>query len=165
MKDKSKRRLTTFAAVTALMVVLALLGGQSYHVNAATTPDDVTIVSEMSVPDASGTFDASGPAVDAGIICPHGNVYDLEARAVGYQSNRLTILFVHKLFVCDDESGSFEMDLNVRLVYSPQETTAEWRVVAGDEAYARLRGNGKLTAFYPGGDVVIDTYTGGLHND
>ncbi|HEX6033801.1 MAG TPA: hypothetical protein VFY83_05170 [Anaerolineales bacterium] len=39
MKQKgSKRRLTIFAAVTALMVVLALLGGQSYHVYAATTP-------------------------------------------------------------------------------------------------------------------------------
>jgi hypothetical protein len=57
------------------------------------------------------------------------------------------------------------MDLNVTLVYSPQETTAAWRVVAGAGAYARLHGNGKLAAFYPGGEVVIDTYTGGLHID
>ena len=154
-----------FAKTIFVNMVLVLALAVSAVPAAASPPDNVTIVSEMSVPDASGTFDASGPAVDAGIICAHGNVYDLEARAVGYQSTRLTILFVHKLFVCDDESGSFEMDLNVRLVYSPQETTAQWRVVAGDEAYARLRGNGKLTAFYPGGEVVIDTYTGGLHND
>ena len=154
-----------FAKTIFVNMVLVVALAVSAAPAAASAPDDVTIVSEMSVPDFSGTFDASGPAVDAGIICPHGNVYDLEARAVGYQSNRLTNLFVHKRFVCDDESGSFEMDLNVRLVYSPQETTAEWRVVAGNEAYARLRGNGKLTAFYPGGEVVIDTYTGDLHND
>jgi hypothetical protein len=130
---------------------------------AASAPEDVTIVSEMSVSAAAGTFEASGPAVDAGVICPAGDVYDLSSRAAGYQSNNHLNLFVHKLFVCSDESGAFEMDLNVRIVFSPQETTAKWRVVAADGAYAGLHGNGKLTAVPVTEDILIDTYTGGLH--
>ena len=146
-----------FATILALSVSVAPA--------AASAPENVTIVSEMSLSAASGTFDASGPAVDAGVMCAQGDVYDLQYRAAGFQSNRLMNLFVHKLFVCADGTGTFEMDLNVRIVFSPPETTAIWRVVDGDSSYLRLHGNGKLTAFPVNEDILIDTYTGSLHID
>lgn len=158
MKDSVFGRIMFVATVAVLTLAFSTVPA------AASAPADVTIVSEMYIPSASGTFYASGPAVDAGIICQAGDVYDVEVRAAG-RSHKLLNLFVHKLFVCKDGSGSFEMDLNVQAVFSPQQTRAEWRVAASDDAYARLRGNGKLTAASPGGDVVIDTYTGALHTD
>ena len=130
----------------------------------ASPPEQVTIVSHMSLSTATGTFEASGPAVDAGAICPSGDVYDLSYRAAGYQSKTQLNLFVHKLFVCADGTGTFEMDLNVRIVFS-QETTAKWRVVAGDGPYTDLHGNGKLTALSVDEDHLIDTYVGQLHID
>jgi hypothetical protein len=143
-----------------LALVVALVG--SVVPAAASSPVNVTIRSEMEFLGSTGTFIASGPAVEAGLICPQGDIFDTKYRSAGYQSNRFINLFVHKLFVCSDGSGSFEMDLNVR-IYSPPATTGTWRVVAGDGPYARLHGNGKLTAYRADEDTVIDLYSGKLH--
>ena len=131
---------------------------------AASVPDDITIVSTVSFSEAYGTFDAFGPAVEAGVICASGEVYDLSNRATGWQNGAFTNLFVHKLFTCADGSGAFEMDLNVRLDFSTMRTTATWRVVAGDADYTRLHGTGKLTG-EPVEGGIVDTYTGRLHID
>jgi hypothetical protein len=153
---------TTMVATMAFVLALALLTVPA----AASAPADVTILSEMVLPpDAApyGTFVASGPAVDAGILCPAGDVFDVETRAAGYQSGRLVMLFVHKHFVCTDGSGSFEMNLNVQGAPAwPRGTTAEWRVVAGDGDYAGLQGEGTPTADVAPG-MVTDHYTGRLH--
>jgi hypothetical protein len=148
------------AIAVSLLLAISLLAVPA----SASTPDQVTFVSHMSLSAAAGTFEAFGPAVDADVVCPSGDVYDLSYRAAGYQSNMQLNLFVHKLFVCEDGSGTFEMDLNVRIV-SSQETTAKWRVVSGDGPYARLHGNGKLTAQSVDEDHLIDTYVGRLHID
>ena len=129
---------------------------------AAATPLEVTIVSEMWLSSGSGTFEATGPAVDAGIVCPAGTVTDSNFSVVGWQSNQVQILFVHKQFVCNDGSGSFDMNLNVRV--APTGVTARWIVVGGEGPYMDLAGNGGLTA--EGGDVpdlLIDTYSGKMH--
>jgi hypothetical protein len=131
---------------------------------AASTPSNVTIVSEMDFLGSTGSFEASGPAVEAGLICPEGDVYDTDYRSAGTQSNRFINLFVHKLFVCADGSGSFEMDLNVR-ISAPLPTKGTWRVVAGEGSYARLHGVGKLTAQRTGENTVTDLYKGSLHID
>ena len=145
-----------------LVMIIALVS--SAVPVAASSPVNVTILSEMDFLGDTGTFEASGPAVEAGIICPQGNVYDKEYRDAGYQSKKFLNLFVHKLFVCTDGSGSFEMDLNVR-IYAPTKTTATWRIVEGEGAYVQLHGNGKLSAYRADEYTVIDLYTGSLHID
>jgi hypothetical protein len=131
---------------------------------AASSPVKVKITSAMVFLGNTGTFEASGPAVEAGLICPAGNVYDTKYRSPGSDSKRFINLFVHKLFVCADGSGSFEMDLNLR-IFSPPRTKGTWRIVDGDGAYARLHGNGKLSAYRADEDTVIDLYNGKLHID
>ena len=145
-----------------LAMIAALVG--SVVPAAASSPVDVTIVSEMVFLGDTGTFEASGPAVEAGLICPQGDVYDTEYRAAGDQSNRFLILFVHKLFVCANGTGSFEMDLRV-WISAPLESKGTWRIVEGEGPYERLHGNGKLTANRASENTVIDLYTGSLHND
>jgi hypothetical protein len=146
----------TLALIVALVV--------SVVPAAASSPLNVTIVSAMVFLGDTGTFEASGPAVEAGIICPRGDVYDTIYSSAGPESKRFINLFVHKLFVCADGSGSFEMDLNLK-IYSPPRTMGTWRVVEGEGAYARLHGNGKLTAHREDEDTVIDLYIGRLHID
>jgi hypothetical protein len=151
-----------------LVLILTLLSLPAGPV-AASSPEDVTIVSPMVLPPVLppgeapyGTFEASGPAVDAGVICPSGDVYDTGARVVTGENKKFTNLFVHKLFVCDDGSGTFEMDLVVRLIPG---STVDWRVTSGDGEYVRLRGTGKLTGQALSEGHLIDTYIGGLHID
>ena len=146
----------TIALIVALVVSVAPA--------AASSPVNVTILSVMDFLGDTGTFEASGPAVEAGMICPQGDVYDTEYRSAGSESKRFLNLFVHKLFVCADGSGTFEMDLNVK-IYSPPRTTGTWRIVEGEGAYARLHGNGKLSAYRASENTVIDLYTGSLHVD
>jgi hypothetical protein len=145
-----------------LVMIAALVG--SVVPAAASSPVNVKITSAMVFLGNTGTFEASGPAVEAGLICPEGNVYDTKYRSPGSDSKRFINLFVHKLFVCADGSGSFEMDLNLR-IFSPPKTKGTWRIVDGEGAYARLHGNGKLSAHRADEDTVIDLYNGKLHID
>ena len=153
-----------------LLLIFALLSLTLPVVTAAaSSPEDVTIVSPMVLPPVLppgeapyGTFEASGPAVDAGVICPSGDVYDTGARVVSGENKKFTNLFVHKLFVCDDGSGTFEMDLIVRLIPG---STVNWRITSGGGEYVRLHGTGKLTSQALSEGHLIDTYIGGLHID
>ncbi len=124
---------------------------------AAFAPQDVTIISDMSAL-PNGTFDAEGPAVEAGILCPSGTVHDESVSAVGGQSP-ISILFVHKHFECNDGSGSFEMDLNVRIASSG--TLGRWLIVSGSGDYERLHGEGDVYATYTD-TGLSDTYNGKL---
>lgn len=123
----------------------------------ASTPMDVTILSDMSAW-PYGTFQASGPAVDAGLICPSGRLTDISGSTAGKQNPNL-ILFVHKHFVCDDGSGMFEMDLNVRIAESG--FTVRWLIVAGDGSYLNLSGEGDIQTAVING-TIYDIYSGKL---
>jgi hypothetical protein len=152
------------AIVSLLILTLLSLALPAVPV-AASSPEDITIVSPMVLPPdapAYGTFEASGGAVDAGVICASGNVYDTEYRVAGGENKKFTNLFVHKLFVCDDGSGTFEMDLIVRLIPG---ITVDWLVTSGDGEYVRLHGTGKLTSQALSEGHLLDTYIGGLHID
>ena len=151
------------ASGALILVMIAALIGWVVPV-AASSPVNVKIKSPMVFLGNTGTFEASGPAVEAGLICPEGDVYDTKYHSAGSDSKRFINLFVHKQFVCADGSGSFEMDLNLR-IFSPPRTKGTWRIVGGDGAYARLHGNGKLSASEAADNIVIDLYHGKLHND
>lgn len=132
---------------------------------AASTPDQVRIESVVSFSSGSGTFEASGLAVEAGLICPAGEVYDKFKLVAGTRSGILQNLMIHKTFVCADGSGTFEMDLKVHLVFEPYKDATQWVVTGGDGAYARLRGAGGLYGIPVDSDHVLDIYSGGLHID
>ena len=148
-------------AAVSIAVILAFISAPV----AASTPDQVTIISNMSISSGSGTFEASGPAVEAGVICSAGEVYDNVRLVTAYQGPILVNLYLRKIFVCSDGSGSFAMDLKVRIFNDPYLALPQWVVVDGVGPYARLRGTGGISAAMIDADNLIDTYTGKLHVD
>ncbi len=150
--------------VTVLLIV-ALLSTASPV--SAYTPAAVTIVSIMHpqpndpIAPFYGTFVASGPAVDAGLLCEEGDVQDIVNPARGWQSGQVITLYVHKHFVCSDESGSFEM--NMQVLIASTRTTAHWNITTGEGSYTRLFGVGRLTSVWLNENDLEDTYFGKLH--
>ena len=159
--------------VALLVVVMAAPVG-------ATTPLEVTFEDE-TIFDAGllggGPFWASGPAVDAGIMCGSGEQVDVSAKAVGYQNNKRVNLQVFKEFTCDDEPlGSFTLKLQIKIVFPSEkngftgENNFNWVIVGGTGAYDDLHGTGKGTGVDlfdgpPPPVGVENTYTGRLHNN
>jgi hypothetical protein len=145
-------------ATILILLVLALGAAPA----SASAPLPVTIDSVMDLNTGTGTFAAFGPAVDAGLICPSGDVFDLGTMAMGYQSGILINLHMYKRLVCADGSGEIYLMLNVRILTSV--SLSNWLVVDANGDYARLKGQGKITATGTG-NLIYDHYTGALHND
>lgn len=110
-------------------------------------------------------FVATGPAVDAGVLCPMGTSTDLSVVIVADPPGTTTrILRVLKQFVCDDGSGTFDVHLVVTLDLTTHETTAQWRIVGGTGDYVELHGNGKLIGTpIVAGSSIFDVYNGTIH--
>ena len=125
--------------------------------NAHPAPLDVTIVATELIA-GPGTFVATGPAVDYGIMCATGTTFDTSLTA--NPAKKHTNLKVEKLFTCDDLSGDFLVRLKVKL-FPDGTTTASWNVLSGTGAYATLIGSGQLvgTPIVPGLSIE-DVYTG-----
>ncbi len=134
--------------IGAVLLIAALLAVTAPV--AASAPSDVSITALMypNPEDPNGpmygTFVASGPAVEAGLLCSAGTVQDIENPANAWQSNQVIVLNVHKHFACSDESGAFEM--HMRVLLGPNGTVARWLITESDGAYAGLLGTGSLTA-------------------
>lgn len=111
-------------------------------------------------------FTATGPAVDAGTVCPSGDSTDLSVVVVSDPPGGTTTrtLRVMKRFDCTDGSGTFDVNMVVRLDLTTNETTARWRIVGGTGDYAGFRGNGYLigTPIMPGSSIY-DVYDGWVH--
>jgi hypothetical protein len=95
----------------------------------------VHIVSDLP----AGTFLASGPAVDAGIVCPTGtqeftddNAAPPRQGAIGRWEDRYT---------CDDGSGTFIIGADV-FVESGDAEYGVWNIVSGTGTYESLRAGG-----------------------
>jgi len=143
-------------AIVAILITLISLTS----VGATNKPSDVLIVSTMALSTGTGTFMATGPAVDNGLICPDGDVVDLSIRANGWQGNKVLLLFVEKQFICEDGSGSIFMNMNVHLVNSTPGTTATWRITSGSDTYEKIGGVGSLTGYPTDPDTIVDIYQG-----
>lgn len=132
---------------------------------AASIPSDVTMSVHMIPHPGSdlgtGTFEASGPAVDAGLLCRTGTIVDLERHLGAEPSQQITTFFVHKLFTCEDGSGTFSMRLNGSL--TANRCTARWLVTGGESGYASLLGEGGFSCAFLDDGTVQDTYFGQLH--
>lgn len=134
---------------------------------AASTPSDVAIVVHMYPnpvdPDNVlwiGTFEASGPAIDAGLVCSAGTEQDLERHLGGQPSQHIVTFSVNKLFTCNDGSGTFEVRLNG--IRTLDRCTAHWVITGGDGSYTELLGNGDFSCTSLEDGTVQDTYLGQL---
>lgn len=146
----------------ASLVLLAVVGPVS-----AATPQSVTIVSHVTFnPDGPnyGDFQAFGPAVDNGVVCPAGTFVDTYIRFGGFQSNRgIVQIVVGKALTCDDGSGTFNVQLRITANFDTGFETFTWVVLSGGTGdYSALRGggNGSTVPNFPPGN--INTYTGFL---
>jgi len=142
------------------------VGGAKYFVvefedcpSAHPRPLDVEIVVIETIV-GPGDFEATGPAVDYGVMCETGTTADTFV-AVRPARNH-TNLKLEKLFTCDDSSGDFFVQLRVKL-FPDGTTTAQWNITSGTGAYETLTGSGKLvgTPIDPG-ESIEDVYTGEL---
>lgn len=152
------------ALLSAVLLAFSLAGPV-----AATQPVDVQIVNGLSTIDWFGPFEASGPAVDDGIMCASGTVYNLGDRpwptGPRYPDGFFTV-GAFKGFVCDGdepELDAFVVRLQARC-YPGLGTVFTWEVLDGWGRFARLHGVGNGTGSY-GENLITDTYTGGMHID
>jgi hypothetical protein len=162
------RRLILLAAVAALFLVALPVASA-----VAAPPEQVTFEGPayFAGPDAgTGLFTASGPAVDSGAMCDAGDVVDIYTKAAPMtgQSPNGVNLQILKEFTCDDGSGSFQAELQVRIDFLKW-PTFNWVVKGGTGDYVKLKGNGSGFGAFPlfNGDPdpigVYDVYEGKLH--
>ena len=140
------RRLLVGAAT--LVLALGLAGPV-----AAGAPTEVQIVSHMDFdPDGfnTGDFAATGPAVDAGRICESGTVEDTRIIFAGGQSGRKAQIPVRKTFICDDDSGTLFVKIQVHLEFETSTETFSWVVQGGTGDYAKAHGSGSGTTVSDG---------------
>lgn len=140
-----------------VLLVTALTGSLLIAVPASAAPGlDVAITAQEII----GGGAASGPAVDAGLVCASGTT----SNVVGPFHGTATLRFsVDKTFTCGDGSGTFLVRIKVALNTTTNETTAVWNVRSGTDAYVSLAGHGTLvgTPTNPGTDIT-DVYSGTL---
>ena len=157
------RKLSVITA--ALVMILAVAAPAT-----AAPPEEVTLAGP-SYFTGSGEFMTTD---EAGLICPSGTTTDIFGKTSppdGQSPNRIN-LQIRKLFVCGDNSGSFEIKLQVQIPVNIDENnwpTFTWVVVGGTGDYEDLKGNGSGFAAFPifGGDPwpigVFDVYQGHMH--
>ena len=156
---KKRTRTTTYSVLIAFVLLIVSVSNVF-----AAAPLDFHIEVEEFVGTSGETFYASGSAVAAGVMCATGTVDDLSVAVSGPPAGSFRILKVHKRFYCADGSGTFDVNLNVRLDLTTNETTARWSVIEGTGDYAGLDGNGSLvgTPIIPG-TSIHDVYDGRVH--
>lgn len=160
------RKIVLLVAVLALFLVALPIASAG-----ATPPEQVTFEGEAFFAGSgagTGSFTATGPAVDSGAMCEEGivaDVYGKMAPKMGQSPNGFNMQIV-KEFTCDDESGTFFIKLQVRITDYP---VFNWVVVGGTGDYEDLKGNGDGYGAYPlpiGSPDPIgvwDVYEGKLH--
>jgi hypothetical protein len=154
------RKLIFVALIAMLLLVLSVAPGA-----ASTPPSAVEFEVETTIPTEGpsfGPFTATGPAVDAGLLCNSGDTIDVFGKGSGFQSGIGWNAQVVKLFTCDDGSGEFFVKLQVRIDW--QGDNFRWTIVGGSGAYEKLRGTGEGIGL-PMPDGILDVYDGAVHID
>jgi hypothetical protein len=113
-----------------------------------------------------GTFTASAP------LCQSGTFLD-EVKALGgaFTGVANTTLFtgtIVKHFVCDDGTGTFQIQFHLHLQPDAAQSSGPWAIVGGTGKYSTLHGSGDFSvAFLPGKFLVegFETFTGQVHFD
>ena len=147
-----------FITFMILILILAVVPAA-----ASSPPSDVNFEVD-SLYAGTGTFTATGPAVDDGIVCETGDTLDVFGKVAGLGNNGYNIQVI-KDFTCDDQSGSFLVKLQVKVFFSgPLLSSFNWTVIGGDGAYTDLLGSGDGVGLPPNsGFDILDVYTGKMH--
>ena len=150
-----RRSIGALLAAAALGMLMPLAAVQASPGVAAAFDVTTTLGSP-----SGGPFTATGPAVDAGLLCVSGWTTDVSLGINGNGKNGSNFQ-VLKSFICDDGSGSFLLKLQVRS--DRKGDNYSWQVAGGTGAYMRLQGTGSGygTALEPG--VLLDHFAGTLH--
>jgi hypothetical protein len=158
------RRLSSRVLVIAIAAMLAALAFAAPA--SAASRNAVEIVSPMTFAPPGefnfGTFDASGAAVDAGLICESGDVNDTGIILAGEQSRSGKIQIpVYKTFTCPD--GELFIRIQVHLDLETFTETFTWVVLGGTGAYANVQGGGTGYSFSDDPNVGnVNVYSGYL---
>ena len=159
MRKRSKQ----IALLVTLLLVLSVVPG------AASSPPlavsfEVPSTIPPEGPPSYGPFTATGPAVEAGLVCASGDTVDLYFRTTPFQSPVGRSFQVVKLFTCSDGSGEFQVKLQVRI--DQRGDNFQWMILGGTGAYEHLRGTGKGIGVYDDPEVTVtDLYWGIVHMD
>lgn len=159
---ENKMRKPSFILITIMIMVLIL---SVVPVSASSPPAKVMFEVQTIIPEGGpnyGSFVATGPAVDEGIVCASGETTDVDFHASGFQSDRGVNFQVVKLFTCDDGSGEFFVKLQVRI--DRRGNNYNWNIVGGTGSYEKLHGTGAGTGL-PTPEGVLDIFNGKLHID
>jgi hypothetical protein len=126
----------------------------------------VTIVSDVTFVEGGpniGSFTTSGDAADSGLICPAGSFEDTGIRFAGGEARTGSVqLQVFTAFTCDDDSGTFDVKMQIQANFDTGTETFTWVVTGGSGDYSSPLGGGSgSTVPRPGGNT--NTYVGMLH--
>ncbi len=143
----------------ALFLALSVTPGEASSPPLAVTFEVQTTLSHPN----GGPFVATGPAVDAGIICSHGSTVDVDLKASGEESPTTVNYQVHKKFTCaEPQTNTFVVKMQVR-----KGNNYSWNIVEGTGNYERLRGTGQGQGTFVSGQSydVLDVFRGAVHVD
>ena len=137
-------RIRAAVAVTAILFLLVV------PTTIAAGKTTITLQSLSS----GESFTATG-----GVVCPSGSVTtDFHHFGGGGAAGSFHLT---KTLVCDDDSGSFTIEVNAATVFGSPQDQGGWAVLDGTGVYETLRGGGNLVGTYVP-DGIIDVYTGSL---
>ncbi|MDH3298616.1 MAG: hypothetical protein OEM96_10110 [Gemmatimonadota bacterium] len=120
---------------------------------------------------ASGTFEASGPAVEAGLMCSEGTKQDLFPEKWAGSSSIVQNGQVITEFTCTDEPFAgdtfvIKAQMHIDISAGPPTWVVNWVVKGGTGAFTDLHGNGAGSGnliFDPFPVGAADLYSGQLH--
>jgi hypothetical protein len=135
--EMTKSKMWFITLVIALMFVMVSPGAAASRLLNV----NIRVETHIDPGGSGGPFEASGPAVDDGLICPTGETTDIYLQVEGFQSGIGGNYIVLKQFDCDDESGTFTMKLQVRGDFRGD--NFKWIISSGTESYENLIGSGK----------------------
>jgi hypothetical protein len=165
-REDMRRGIAVASLVAALAIVLAVLPAL-----AAPKQDVYIEAPTIIVPGGAdpAPFTASGAAVGGVLSCATGTVFTgtiTSSGPYGPPTGEFLILSMEKEFVLGDGSGTFVVQLTVKLYLSGPKahyTYGSWKVVRGTGNYASLKGNGKLEGIpINPGFSILDVYDGKL---
>ena len=117
----------------------------------------IRIVSDL--PDAMA-FVATGPAVDAGIVCPTGTIVFTNTGNTPTHDSAFDRWQDH--YTCDDGSGTFILGADVFFDEPGGVNYGVWNIVSGTGAYETLRGGGGSITAPTVGPTDSDTWSDDL---
>ncbi len=109
--------------ISAILLILLLAAPANASPSLPVTIDLAQVLDENHQGFVPSPFVATGPAVDAGLICRQGMAHNLTETVSGPFDLRNQYLEIHhftKLFVCDDGSGSFLIKAEMRLLVTSE---------------------------------------------